>query len=45
MSGEVETGHQERVVSHWNRLTGEVVMAPSLLEFKECLDHALSHTV
>ncbi|KAK4827646.1 hypothetical protein QYF61_020418, partial [Mycteria americana] len=33
----------ERVVSHWNRLPMEVVMAPSLLEFKERLDDALSH--
>ncbi|KAK4828996.1 hypothetical protein QYF61_001752 [Mycteria americana] len=33
----------ERVVSHWNRLPKEPVTAPSLSEFKECLDDALSH--
>ena len=35
----------ERVVSHWNRLPREVVMAPSLSEFKERLDDTLSHMV
>ncbi|KAK4823264.1 hypothetical protein QYF61_000231 [Mycteria americana] len=35
----------ERVVGHWNRLPREVVMAPSLSEFKEHLDDALSHMV
>jgi len=35
----------ERVVGHWERLSREVVMAPSLSEFKECLDNALSHMV
>ena len=35
----------ERVVSHWNRLPREVVMAPSLSEFKERRDDALSHMV
>ncbi|KAK4832340.1 hypothetical protein QYF61_021869 [Mycteria americana] len=33
----------ERVVAHWNRLSREVVTAPSLPEFKEHLDDALSH--
>ena len=35
----------ERVVSHWNRLPREVVTAPSLSEFKECLDNAFIHMV
>jgi len=35
----------ERVVSHWNRLPREVVMAPSLSEFKEPLKNAFSHMV
>ncbi|KFO04291.1 hypothetical protein N312_03945, partial [Balearica regulorum gibbericeps] len=35
----------ETVVGHWNRLPRAVVMAPSLSEFKEHLDDALSHTV
>ncbi|KFW71719.1 hypothetical protein AS28_06597, partial [Pygoscelis adeliae] len=35
----------ERVVGHWNRLPREVVTAPSLSEFKERLDDALSHMV
>ncbi|KAK4823970.1 hypothetical protein QYF61_008356 [Mycteria americana] len=32
-----------RVVGHWNRFPREVVTAPSLSEFKEHLDDALSH--
>ena len=35
----------ERVVSPWNRLPREVVMAPSLSEFKEHLDDVLSRVV
>jgi len=35
----------ERVIGHWNRLLRELVTAPSLSEFKEHLDNALSHTV
>ena len=35
----------ERVVSPWNRLPREAVMTPSLSEFKEPLDDALSHMV
>ena len=35
----------ERVVGRGNRLPREVVMAPSLPEFKERLDDALSHMV
>lgn len=32
----------ERVVTHWNRFPREVVVAPSLSEFEQCLDDALS---
>jgi len=35
----------ERVVGHWNRLPRELVVAPSLSEFKEHVDDALSHVV
>lgn len=35
----------EKVVSLWNRLPREAVMAQSLSEFREHLDKALSHTV
>ena len=31
------------VVAHWNRLPRDTVTAPSLSEFKKCLDCALSH--
>lgn len=33
----------ERVTGHWNKLSREVVMAPSLSEVKECLGNALCH--
>ncbi|KAK4824390.1 LOW QUALITY PROTEIN: hypothetical protein QYF61_014050 [Mycteria americana] len=35
----------EWVVGHWNRLHREMMTAPGLSEFKECLDDALSHMV
>ena len=35
----------ERVGGHWNRLPREVVMAPSLSEFKEHLADTLSQMV
>ena len=31
----------KRVVGHWNRLPRAAVTAPSLPEFKKCLDSAL----
>ena len=34
-----------RVVTHWSRLPRDAVTAPSLSEFKKCLDCALSHMV
>jgi len=35
----------ERMAGHWGRLPSELVMAPSLSEFKERLDDGLSHMV
>lgn len=35
----------QRVSGHWNRLLREVVIAPSLIEFKKHLDNALRHMV
>lgn len=32
------SGATERVVNHWNRLSAEEVMAPSLSKFVECVD-------
>ncbi|KFV44209.1 hypothetical protein N341_04515, partial [Tyto alba] len=34
-----------RVVKHWNRLTKEVVDAPSLETFRVMLDRALSNLI
>lgn len=34
-----------RVVGHWNRLSREVVMAPCLSEFKECMDNVPTHMI
>ncbi|KFZ61666.1 hypothetical protein N321_09013, partial [Antrostomus carolinensis] len=33
----------KRVVTHWKRLPGEVVNAPSLSVFKKYLDNALNN--
>ncbi|KAJ7407917.1 hypothetical protein BTVI_61477 [Pitangus sulphuratus] len=33
----------QRVAGHWNRLSREVVTAPSLTEFKKHLDNTLRH--
>ncbi|KAJ7405723.1 hypothetical protein WISP_138235 [Willisornis vidua] len=35
----------QRVVGHWNRLPRAVIIAPSLPEFKKCLDDTLRHGV
>jgi len=35
----------DMAASPWNRIPREVFMAPSLSEFKECLDYALSHMI
>ena len=35
----------QRVVGLWDRLPRTAVTAPSLLEFKKCLDNALRHRV
>ena len=35
----------DRVVGHWNWLPRELVTAPSLSEFNECVNDALSHMV
>ena len=31
----------EKVISHWSRFPKDMVTAPSLSEFKECLDMTL----
>lgn len=41
MSGKVQAGNNEKVAGPWNRFSREVVMAPSLSEFKERLDMCL----
>ena len=35
----------DAIIGHWNGLPREAVTAPSLSEFKELLDDALSHIV
>lgn len=35
----------KRVAKHWNRLSGEVVNAPSLSVFKRHLDNALNKMI
>lgn len=35
----------ERGVDHWKRFAREVVMAPKLPEFNECLDDVFGHIV
>lgn len=42
MSGKVQAGHDEKVQGHWYRFSREVIMTPSLSEFKECLDMCLA---
>lgn len=34
----------EWMVGHWNGFPREIVMTPSMSEFKECLDEAFSDT-
>lgn len=36
---------QTRVAGHWNKHPKEVVTAPNLPEFRECLDKFLRHMV
>ena len=48
--GRVRLGVRERfltdwVVGCWNKVPREMVMAPSLSEFKNCLDTTLSYMV
>lgn len=40
-----KTSLTERVVGRLNRLAREVVMAPKVPEFMECLDGVLGHMV
>lgn len=35
----------ERVVRLWNRIPRYMIPAPSLMEFKKCLDNTLRNTV
>ena len=35
----------ERVVKHWNKLTREVIIAPSLMVFNKCLENTLRYMI
>lgn len=49
VSGKIWAGYRkkilhQRVFGHWNRFPREVVIAPSLREFKKHLDNTPEHT-